>query len=497
MKKILVLLPNNLGDVIMTLPVLEALKKKYKDHLISFFVEDGFDGGLINYKYCDEIIRFKRKEIRNLVRTEAWENGIELLRELLRTLKEEKFEQVINLSQIGYVSHFVSLLKGKNLLGQNYLPQGNYCIRDSWSVYLYAIPFGRYYNSFHVTDIYKRIADVSNFPFNTGITITNEEKEKIGRYIESKRKHHDSPIVIFQPGAAYDSKRWPVEHFISLGKRIIEDGYTIFVTGDASERNLAERLKCELGENCIATSGNLSFRECIALISFSEFCVTSDTAVMHAAASLSKRVFALFGPTSPVETGPYSSGNLIFSGRCSKRPCFCIECKSKICMKSISPQTVYSYIKGTPDDNPCCDIYQTTLKNGIYSLLTIIEKGQSYYSRTGAIMTRKSLEAHTVIDTLSEEYRELYEISTSFINAVEKMRKHLYSYIAENSIEEIKMFEAVKKALKDSGGINEFWNAILNIRLNSVPLLNPLTAIRESILACDNTIAQIKTALSK
>lgn len=481
----------------MTLPVLEALKKKYNDHLISFFVEDGFEGGLINYKFCDEIIRFKRKEIRDLIKSDSWVNGIEILRELVQKLKDENFERIINLSQIGYVSHFVSLLKGKNLVGQNFLPQGNHSIRDSWSAYLYAIPFGRHYNSFHVTDIYKRIADVSNIPFNTGINIEDKEKEHIGRYIESKRKNTGSPIAIFQPGAAYDSKRWPVEHFISLGKSIIEDGYTIFITGDTAERNLAEGIKNELGENCVIASGELSFRESIVLISFSEICVTSDTAVMHAAASLSKKVFALFGPTNPVETGPYASGNFIFSGRCNKRPCFCIACKSKMCMKSISPQTIYSYIKETPDANPSCDIYQTTFQNGVYNLLTIFEKGQPYYSKTGAAITRKSLEVDTSVDTLSEEYREFFESSTCFVRSVMKMKEHLYSYIASNSSAEIQQFESVKKSLEASGGINEFWNAILNIRLNSVPLLNPLNAIRESIIACDSTIAQIETALSK
>ncbi len=481
----------------MTLPVLEAVKKKFNDHLVSFFVEDGFESGLINYKFCDDIIRFKRKEVRDLIRSDSWENGIELLRELVKRLKDENFEQVINLSQTGYVSHFVSLLKGKKLFGQNFLPQGNHCIRDSWSVYLYAIPFGRNYNSFHVTDIYKRIAEVPNIPFNAGITIKEEEKEQIRRYIELKRTNSDSPIAIFQPGAAYDSKRWPVEHFIALGRRIIEDGYTIFVTGDTAERNLAERLKYELGENCVVTSGELSFRENIVLISFSEICITCDTAVMHAAASLSKRVFALFGPTNPVETGPYASGNLIFSGRCTKRPCFCIECKSKLCMKSISPQTVYSYIKETPDVNPSCDIYQTKFQNGVYGLSTIVEKGRSYYSRTGAMITRKSLEADTSVDMLSEEYKELYESSTCFIRSVQKMKEHLYSYIAGNSSAEIQQFESVKKKLRASGGINEFWNAILNIRLNSVPLLNPFDGLRDSIIACDNTIAQIETALSK
>lgn len=497
MKKTLALLPNNLGDVIMTLPVLEALKKKYPEQKLSFFVEEGYEGGLINFKYCDNIIPFKRKAIRDLMKSDAWESGVEALKLFVEKLKVEEFDLIINLSQIGYISCFVSLLKSNNIIGQKFLVQGNHCIEDNWSTYLYAIPFGRHFNSLHVTDIYKRIAGVSDTPSNAGIFIKDDEKRKIEEYITSRRKNSDSPIIVFQPGAAYDSKRWPVENFILLGKKLIDDGFTIFITGDSAERNLAERLQYELGENCIATSGELSFRESIVLLSFSEFCVTSDTAIMHVAASLSKKVFALFGPTNPVETGPYSAGNIIFAGRCNNRPCFCIECKTKLCMRTISPLTVYSYIINKPDSNPSCDIYRTSFEGGLYCLLTVVEHGSSYYSKTGSMITRRSLGEDVSININSAEYEEICEKSKDFIKSVLKMKDYLYSYITSNSREYIQLFESAKMNLNVAGGINEFWTAMLNIRLNSVPVLNPLSAVRESINICENITSQIETALSR
>lgn len=496
MKEILVILPNNLGDVITTLPVLEALKKKYPESMLSFFVEEGFEGGLINYKYCDNIVLFKRKKIRNLLKSNSWLDGIKILKESVEYLKGESFDLVINLSQIGYISYLVSLLENKNVIGQRFLHQGNHCIKENWSAYLYAIPFARYFNSLHVTDIYKRIADVSDIENNSGISIDDKEKEKMREYV-TYRKKEKSPIVIFQPGAAYESKRWPIENFIILGKKLIDDGYTIFVTGDASERNLAQVLYSELGENCIVTSGDLSFRECIALISFSEICITSDTAVMHVAASLSKKVFAIFGPTNPVETGPYSSGNIVFSGRCNKRPCFCIECDNKICMKSISPHTVYSYIKGTYELNVTCDIYRTTFMDGVYKLVPIVESGQAYYSESGASVVRKSLENHVRVDRDSEEYAEMHESSIIFIKTILKMIEYLHNYMTSGSGYYIQKFESEKNRLCERGGINEFWAAMLNVNLNSIPVMNALTAVRNSIAACEKIITQIETALQK
>ena len=57
MQRILILLPNNLGDVIMTLPVLAGIKKNNFQSHISFFVEDGFEGGMEKSLDCDRIYK--------------------------------------------------------------------------------------------------------------------------------------------------------------------------------------------------------------------------------------------------------------------------------------------------------------------------------------------------------------------------------------------------------------------------------------------------------
>lgn len=495
MKKIIVLLPNNLGDVIMTLPVLEGLKMKFKDSYISFFVEEGFEGGLIHFPYCDDIISFKRKSVRDLIKTENWVSGVNELKDFLENLKNDNYNLVINLSQIQYVSHLVPLIKGEQVTGQIFLPEGNYAVSGNWSTYLYAIPFARNFNALHTTDIYKRIAGVEDSVQFSGIIIDKEESRKIRSYITGKLQGNNNPIAVFHPGAAYDSKKWPVENYIELGKQVIKDGYTIFVTGAESERNLAEGIKSHLGECCVITSGELSFRESVVLMSFSEFCVTADTAMMHAASALSKKVYALFGPTNPVETGPYSAGNIVFAGRCNQRPCFCFQCKTKLCMRSISPQTVYSFICGKPDSNAACDIYRTTMENGIYKLLPIIQNGIPYYSPVGALITRKSLEVKLKVDVTNPDFQKLSEDSKLVIHLVSEMEKNLQLFLNTKNRVCILQFEASKKKLSNISGIGSFWAAMLNIHLNSVPLLEPFSGIKESIRICESIITQIEDAL--
>jgi len=63
-EKILVMLPNNLGDVIMATPVLEGLRSKYPECRCAYFVEEGFEVGIENNPHCDEIIKFPRKKLK-------------------------------------------------------------------------------------------------------------------------------------------------------------------------------------------------------------------------------------------------------------------------------------------------------------------------------------------------------------------------------------------------------------------------------------------------
>ena len=133
--------------------------------------------------------------------------------------------------------------------------------------------------------------------------LTQTEKENSQKYLVNKGVTENSRLIVFQPGAAYSSKRWPVENFIALGKMLVKDGYHILITGAPFERYWNGIFE-NLPEKCSLLSGELTFRETIAVTSLCEFCVTGDTALMHAASALQKKVYAIFGSTNPVETGP-------------------------------------------------------------------------------------------------------------------------------------------------------------------------------------------------
>jgi ADP-heptose:LPS heptosyltransferase len=500
-RKILVILPNNLGDVIMAVPVLEGLKRLAPGSHITFFVEDGYEGGLVNNPFCDAVYRFKRGTVRDLSRGKDWPEALTLIRETVAELKSERFDRIINLSQHSYIPYIVSLLACPDTVGREYLRAGNQALRDTWSQYLYAIPFARFFNGLHATDIYRGIAGTGAVIPAAAMSVTEEEqRDALGKITSLGWNPHEKPVMVFQPGAAFAAKRWPLEHFTALGKRLIDDGFAILVTGAPQELEIARGLVSQLGSGGFSTAGILSFRETIALLPSTEGCVTGDTAIMHAASALKKKVYALFGPTSPVETGPYGECNIVLCGRCARRPCFCFDCKTRLCMKSILPEDVYACIKaGGAVRQAACDVYSTALRaGGTFLLDAVVEAGPPFFHRPGAEATRRFAEPDfmplTPIQPHDKEY--LSRETDVFLGILVEMAGALASFLTTRDTSHVRFSEERRAKLGGLSGIGAFWTAVLNLRLNSVPMLDPVAAVRLCLDQCVRTKSEIEHALS-
>jgi heptosyltransferase-1 len=492
MKKILVILPNNLGDVIMTLPVLGGLKTADPQAHISFFVEQGFEAGLVNSPFCDRIFTFDRKSVRDMARTADWRGAIAEIKKTIADLSSEKFNRVINLSQHPYPSYVTALLGCGDCAGRRFLREGNHALPDAWSRYLYAIPFARSCNDLHATDVYTRIAGPCQMGVSGGLRVSDEEKSKAAAFLYANGMKPDAgPLLVMQPGAASSAKRWPLDHFAALGSQLVANGYRIVVTGAPAEIAPARALGDRIGGSVLVTAGKITFRDTIALLPFTKGCVTGDTAIMHAAAALKVRAYALFGPTNPVETGPYGPGHFVLYGRCVKRPCFCMDCKNTLCMKSIVPETVLGVIKESSVDAAGCDLYKTALRpDGSTCLEPVAAGGAGLFDPAGAALAR-AIAANAMPDAPVEAVRRDAGV---FIDRLDRMAAALAEYLETRSMDAIRRYERIHDESGEASGIAAFCAAFLNIRLNGIPLLDPIAGVKESLAACRGLAASLRRA---
>ncbi|WP_367846561.1 glycosyltransferase family 9 protein [Rhodoferax sp. WC2427] len=118
-----------------------------------------------------------------------------------------------------------------------------------------------------------------------------------------------SAIVVHAP-SMWPYKQWPVAHFRELLERLVAEGHQIVLTGSAGPADQAciEQLRgIAPSPQLVDTSGQLNFNQLVSLFRRASLYIGPDTSVTHLAAASGIRVLALFGPTNPVRWGPWPS----------------------------------------------------------------------------------------------------------------------------------------------------------------------------------------------
>ena len=168
-------------------------------------------------------------------------------------------------------------------------------------------------------------------------------------------------------------------------------------------------------------------------------------------------------------------------------------------MRSVLPEIIYACIKNqAPGDSPQCDVYTTTLeKNGDYSLVALSRNAWSYFDFVDAYLTRSAFEKNNdSVDIPSSEFDLSIYQTRDWLLELDSMQKSLENFMKTRNKGFVTEFERLKTSMSGSKGINEFWTALVNIRLNSVPLLDPNEGIKKSIEVCRETHRQISSAIS-
>lgn len=139
--------------------------------------------------------------------------------------------------------------------------------------------------------------------------------------------NRDAPIVAMMPGAEYGpSKRWPVDRFGELARRLLAAGKQIWVFGSVREQSLGEEITRIAGNKIVNLCGSTRLEDVIDLMALAETAVTNDSGLMHIAAAAGIKVVAIYGSSSPDYTPPLTDKARIVYLRLDCSPCFQREC---------------------------------------------------------------------------------------------------------------------------------------------------------------------------
>jgi heptosyltransferase-2 len=148
--------------------------------------------------------------------------------------------------------------------------------------------------------------------------------------------------VALCPGATYgETKRWPVEHWVNLARRLAAEGDSLLVLGGAEERPIAARILDDVGVAARSLAGDLSLRDSLAILGRLAGAVSNDSGAMHLAAAAGCPVLGLFGSTNPTWTGPLGARSRAITLRLHCSPCYAKSCPTQIeCLRDLDPARV-------------------------------------------------------------------------------------------------------------------------------------------------------------
>jgi heptosyltransferase I len=337
-ERILLIKLSALGDVIHTLPFLEALRAVYPQGHITWLVEEAAAPLLQDHPALDEVWVSRRQSW-----LQAGKNGLfrrRVRRELLAFIRQVRvpaFDLVIDLQGLLKSAMWVALSRSPRKIGYNKTREFSYLALNE------RLP--AFDPEAHAVWRYLEVAHYLGAPpaaphFRLSLT------DEIGGWLTPLWKDLPGPLLVIHPGTRWPTKGWPGKKFAQLADRlIIEFQARVVFTGSSGDRRLIARIKDNMHNKALDLSGRTNLKELARLFQKADLAITTDTGPMHLAAALQKPVVALFGPTAPWRTGPFGEGHQAIRLGLKCSPCYQRQCRQPECMTGIEVEPVLTAVK--------------------------------------------------------------------------------------------------------------------------------------------------------
>jgi heptosyltransferase II len=149
-------------------------------------------------------------------------------------------------------------------------------------------------------------------------------------------------VAAFAPGAVGPSKRWPASYYAEAAKRLVGEGFAVWVLGGPGETALAAEIAAGSDRVCDLTGADL--RNAILALAAADVAISNDSGLLHVAAALGTPSIGIFGPTSPWHWAPLNPLAAVIETETSVtcRPCHKPTCRygHHRCMREIPPERV-------------------------------------------------------------------------------------------------------------------------------------------------------------
>jgi heptosyltransferase-2 len=323
--RLIIRAPNPLGDAIMSLPAMAAVRAALGDRPLIVAAAPAvaplFEE--ITAASPDQLITLdKRREAAQL--REAAADAVLLFTNSFRTAWESRRAGIPR--RLGYRAH------GRSLLLTDAIRKPRQRVHQS-EYYLHLVRelgFGG-----------------SSDHGGPSIQITTATRDRVDAFLKTLGVDRSAPLVGFAPGAAYGhAKRWPPDRVAQVIARLSARGVTCVMVGAGGDRDAGREIESTIpaGSRVVNLIGRTDLRLLAGLLASCHAFVSNDSGAMHLAAAVGVPVAAIFGPTDERVTAPLGDHDVIIH-QVFCRPCMLRDCPiDHRCMRRVSVDTVFDAV---------------------------------------------------------------------------------------------------------------------------------------------------------
>ena len=331
-KRILVIKLKQPGDVLVSTPVIGALKAAWPESSVTYLVPKGTEDMVSGHPGLDGLMVVDR-------RGATWRQTLSFLRDLRR----RRFDLVLELSGGDRGAIYAFLSGAEERLGFAHPGQPFWQRRGCFTRLLPRPPV-----RMHMVDQnLEAVRALGIDPVNPSLQFfwDSDVEQRVQEVLRSVGLAEKS-FAVMHPGAGWRFKCWTPPGYARVIEALhLEWDLPVVLTGTraAPEQELLAEIRQECRINPIDLTGRLSLKELGALIARARLFFGMDSAPMHLAAAVNTPAVALFGPTGVFNWGPWGAGHLVIKQDWDCVPCGLDGCqggKISRCLVEIDPQEV-------------------------------------------------------------------------------------------------------------------------------------------------------------
>ncbi len=329
---ILIRTTNWVGDAVMTLPALEAVRENFPKSRITVIARPWVVPVFENHPAINDLLVYQKHD--------KLPDNISEIRTLINKIRKNKYDLAV-LFQNAFEAALIVYLGGvKSRLGFDSDGRGfllTHAVKRKEKIF--AVHQVEYYLS-----ILKSVG-LEAKSRNPVLHISKKDSAQADALLEINGINRNDFLLGLGPGAIFgNAKRWPVERFAKIGDWAAEKwNAKVIIMGSNKEKEIGTSMTGLMRHKPVDFCGATSLGEAMGIIGRCNLFVTNDSGLMHIAAALGVPTLAIFGSTDHVATGPRGVKTRIIKHDIDCSPCLKPECPTDFrCMLSIEAEEVWN-----------------------------------------------------------------------------------------------------------------------------------------------------------